>query len=106
MKVLLTNLRLKWFPVAMLLTFEIFECAKNHGKKIPKIEPDLLLVVSSIGQLGRVTYYQQSIKLSLDRNASNPLTLFDMGGGMMAPQNVFAHCAQTLRRRKLKLGDF
>ena len=24
---------------------------------------------------------------------------------MMAPQNVFAHCAQTLRRRKLKLGD-
>ena len=35
------------------------------------------------------------------------LTLFDMGGGgMMAPQNVFAHCAQTVRRRKLKLGDF
>ena len=29
------------------------------------------------------------------------LTLFDMGGGgMMAPQNVFDHCAQTLRRRK------
>ena len=37
----------------------------------------------------------------------NRLTLFDMGGGgMMAPQNVFDHCAQTLRRRKLKLGDF
>ena len=37
------------------------------------------------------------------------LTLFDMregGGGMMAPQNVFDHCAQTRRRRKLKLGDF
>ena len=36
------------------------------------------------------------------------LTLFDMGGGgmMMAPQNVFDHCAQTLRRKKLKLGDF
>ena len=32
------------------------------------------------------------------------LTLFDMRG-MMAPQNVFDHCAQTLRRRKLKLGD-
>ena len=31
------------------------------------------------------------------------LTLFDMGGG----QNVFDHfCAQTLRGRKLKLGDF
>ena len=25
---------------------------------------------------------------------------------MMAPQNVFDHCAQTLRRGKLKLGDF
>ena len=24
----------------------------------------------------------------------------------MAPQNVFDHCAQTLRRRKLKLSDF
>ena len=23
----------------------------------------------------------------------------------MAPQNVFDHCAQTLRRRKLKLGE-
>ena len=36
------------------------------------------------------------------------LTLFDMGGGggIMAPQNVFAHCAQKVRRRKLKLGDF
>ena len=33
--------------------------------------------------------------------------LFDMGGGgMMAPQNVFDYCAQTLRRRKLKPGDF
>ena len=35
------------------------------------------------------------------------LTLFDMGrGAMMAPRNVFDHCAQTLSRRKLKLGDF
>ena len=35
------------------------------------------------------------------------LILFDMGGGgMMTPQIVFDHCAQTLRRRKLKLGDF
>ena len=33
------------------------------------------------------------------------LTLFDMGG-MVVPQNVFDHCAQMLRRRKLKLGDF
>ena len=31
-----------------------------------------------------------------------------MGGGghKMTPQNVFDHGAQTLRRRKLKLGDF
>ena len=37
--------------------------------------------------------------------ASNEyLTLFDMGD-IMAPQNVFDHCAQTLRRRKLKLSD-
>ena len=39
------------------------------------------------------------------------LTLFDMGGGgggrgMLDSQNVFDHCAQTLQRRKLKLGDF
>ena len=35
------------------------------------------------------------------------LTLFDMGGGgMMAPQNVLAYFAQTVRRTKLKLGDF
>ena len=34
------------------------------------------------------------------------LILFHMGGGMMAPQNVFYHCAQTLRTRKLKLADF
>ena len=27
-------------------------------------------------------------------------------GSMMAPKNVFDHCAQTLRSRKLKLGDF
>ena len=26
--------------------------------------------------------------------------------GMIAPQNVFDHYAQTLRRRKLKLADF
>ena len=39
----------------------------------------------------------------------NKLTLFDIGGGgggMMASQNVFDHCAQTRRRRKLKLGNF
>ena len=41
----------------------------------------------------------------LNRPGEIGLTLFDMGA-MMAPQNVFDHCAQTLRRRKLKLGDF
>ena len=39
------------------------------------------------------------------------LTPFDIGGGGHqgghdGPPNVFDHCAQTLRRRKLKLGDF
>ena len=35
------------------------------------------------------------------------LTLFDMGGGGHdGPPNIFDHCAQTLSRRKLKLGDF
>ena len=36
------------------------------------------------------------------------LTLFDMGGGggMMAPQNVFNHCAETFWSRKLKHCDF
>ena len=37
------------------------------------------------------------------------LTLFDMGGGgggHDSSQNVFDHCAQTLRRRKLKLSNF
>ena len=28
------------------------------------------------------------------------------GGGADGPQNVLDHCAQTLRWRKLKLGDF
>ena len=36
---------------------------------------------------------------------SGSLTLFDMGGDA-PPPNVFDHYAQTLRRRKLKLGDF
>ena len=36
--------------------------------------------------------------------AFNPI--WHGGGAMMAPQNDFDHCAQTLRRRKLKLGDF
>ena len=42
------------------------------------------------------------------RKLFNPITLFDMGGGggHDAPQNVFDHCAETLRKRKMKLGDF
>ena len=34
------------------------------------------------------------------------LTLFDMGGHDGPPQNVFDHCAQMLRKRKLKLFTF
>ena len=44
-----------------------------------------------------------------EHKTKSRLTLFDMGGGHDAPppkKNVFEHCAQTLRRRKLKLGDF
>ena len=44
------------------------------------------------------------IETNVDFHRLN-LTLFDMGGHN-GPQNVFDHCAQTLRRRKLKLGDF
>ena len=29
-----------------------------------------------------------------------------MGEGHDGPQNVFDHCAQTLKRKKLKLSDF
>ena len=50
--------------------------------------------------------YQTSKKiLDVQRNI---LTLFDMGGGggHDALQNVFDHCALTLMKRKLKLGDF
>ena len=39
--------------------------------------------------------------------ADLPLPYLTWGGGHDGPsQNVFDHCAQTLRRRKLKLGDF
>ena len=34
------------------------------------------------------------------------LTLFDIGGGHDGPPNVFDHCTQKLRGRKLKLDDF
>ena len=64
--------------MTMLLTFEIFGRVGSHGKMSPNL-------------------YQTS------------LTLFDIGGGgggHDASQNVFDHCAQTLRERKLKLGDF
>ena len=33
-KALLSNLRVKYFQIAMLLKFEIFERAKNRGKKL------------------------------------------------------------------------
>ena len=51
---------------------------------------------------------REKAKIALFSELSNfyfDLTLFDIGG-MMAPQNVFDHRAQTLRRGKLKLGDF
>ena len=54
-----------------------------------------------------INIYNTGITAYTSRKIKTKLTLFDMGGGaMMAPQNVFDHCAQKLWRRKLKLGDF
>ena len=47
---------------------------------------------------------EEDVKTERERTVlARNLTLFDMGGW---PPNVFDHCAQTLCRRKLKLGDF
>ena len=40
--------------------------------------------------------------LTSDKHPTAFLTLFDM----MAPQNIFDHIEQTIKRRKLKLSDF
>ena len=45
------------------------------------------------------------IKTTITNSLITSLTIFDMGG-MIVPQNVVDHCAETLRRRKLKLCDF
>ena len=51
-----------------------------------------------------INHFHVTIAIDL---SSGSLTLFDKGRrGMMAPQNVFDHCPQTFRRRKLKLRDF
>ena len=61
---------------------------------------DLLMV----DNLEMITLYSEKIsELSFSHKS---LSLFDMGEGMMSPQNVFDHCAQTLKRWKLKLCDF
>ena len=36
---LIVNLKLKCFQIPMLLTFEILERARNHGRKFPKLRP-------------------------------------------------------------------
>ena len=47
-----------------------------------------------------------SIKFDFKRESERRINPIRHKGGMMAPKNVFDHCAQTCRRRKLKLGDF
>ena len=49
-----------------------------------------------------LTSFMHSTKFQINQLT---LTLFDMGGHD-DPQNVFSRCAQMLRRKKLKLGDF
>ena len=50
------------------------------------------------------SYVCTNIGLSPTMSFFNPI---DIGGwGHDGPQNVFDHCAQTRRRRKLKLGEF
>ena len=51
-----------------------------------------------------VTKDLKTLNLKFDQVMFNPI--WHGGRAMMAPQNVFDHCAQTLRTRKLKLGDF
>ena len=75
------------------------------------------LVVHSSFQIHCFVSYLFSFSMILPKNRMIQivlcvplLTLFDMGGGggggMMATQNVFDYCAQKLRRRTPKLGDF
>ena len=65
----------------------------------PPLQTDFARSLSKCGQKLK----QEAKKVGDDR-LINPIK--HGGGGMMAPQNVFDHYVQTLRRRKLKLGDF
>ena len=46
-----------------------------------------------------------TLEMDIFKLTKGCLTLFDMGSND-GPQNVFDHCAQTLKKKKLKLGDF
>ena len=67
----------------------------------------ILLGFGDTNDFGNFGICKHEIKFTCRGYCRFTLTLFDMGGGHDGPsQNVFDHCAQTLRRRKLKLGDF
>ena len=58
---------------------------------------------SSLNTPGDVASLLSFSKLHHSKVLFNPIRHW---GAMIAPQNVFDHCAQTRKRRKLKLGDF
>ena len=68
-------------------------------KKLIKLEISVMLQI-------QIRKYSWKLIPNERFSAFTLLTLFDMGRGHDGPQNVFDHCAKTLRRRKLKLGDF
>ena len=67
----------------------------------PKIVPQSLLIMTK----NFLRYFFNCCMAWANLTSTTGLTLFDMGGHD-APPNVFDHCFQTLRRRKLKLVDF
>ena len=52
--------------------------------------------------IGGVAIFVKNIHLVNKRKDLDPIR---HGGGMMVPQNVSDHCAQTIRRRKLESND-
>ena len=73
-----------------------------NDKNIPPVELD-----ESFKYLGKEFNFKMSTEHK-EKDLIHELTLFDIGGGggHDGPQNIFDHCAQMLKRRKLRLGDF
>ena len=71
---------------------------------VPQTSVTYLVIVISYQSVQNLhkAYNYQSILICL----MTMLTLYDIGDGHDAHKNVFDHCTQTVRRRKLNLGDF